>query len=115
MNSGRESEIVAVFCRWLQDHGWTAQTEVGWIDVLAERGDERLIAEAKGLTAAPGLDVDTMYGQLLRRMTLDPGTRYGVVVPEKLIPVASRVSVEIRARLGIRLYGIDADDVVREH
>jgi hypothetical protein len=64
---------------------------------------------------APGLDVDTMYGQLLRRMSLQPGTRYAVVVPEKLIPAASRVPQEIRERLNIDLYGVDAEDVVRPH
>ena len=43
---------------------------------------ERPYAEAKGWTWAIGLDVDTLYGQLLRRMK-DPasGARYAVVVP----------------------------------
>lgn len=67
------------------------------------------------MTAEPGLDVDTMYGQLLRRMTDQAGTRYAVVVPEKLIPVASRVPREIRELLKIDLYGIDSDDFVRQH
>ena len=115
MNAGRESEIVAVFCQWLRGQGWNVRTEVAWADVVADRGDERLIAEAKGLTMAPGLDVDTMYGQLLRRMNVQPGTRYAVVVPEKLIPAASRVPEEIRERLKIDLYGVDAEDVVRLH
>jgi hypothetical protein len=45
--------------------------------VFARRGDERLYAEAKGRMAAIGLDVDTLYGQLLRRMTdPDAGARY---------------------------------------
>ena len=115
MNGGRESEIVAVFCQWLREQGWNVRTEVAWADVVADRGAERLIAEAKGVTMAPGLDVDTMYGQLLRRMGVQPGTRYAVVVPEKLIPAASRVPEEIRQRLRIDLYGIDSEDVVRPH
>jgi hypothetical protein len=57
MNGGRESEIVAGFCQWLREQGWTVQTEVAWADVVADRGDERLIGEAKGVTMAPGLDV----------------------------------------------------------
>lgn len=53
-----------------------------------------------------GLDVDTMYGQLLRRMNFQAGTRYAVVVPEKLIPAASRVPEEIPERLKIDLHGV---------
>jgi len=54
--------------------------EVEFADVYAERGVERLYAEAKGRTAAIGLDVDTLYGQLLRRMN-NPGTttRYRIL------------------------------------
>jgi hypothetical protein len=37
---------------------------------MAERGDERLIREVKGYTGgSTGLDVDWMFGQLLRRIT----------------------------------------------
>jgi hypothetical protein len=42
---------------------------------------ERLHLEAKGRTTSAGLDVDTMFGQLLRRMT-DETARHGVVVPD---------------------------------
>ncbi len=48
-----KSGIVAAFCRWLRDQGWMVQTEVTWADVVAERGDERLVGEAKGV-AGPG-------------------------------------------------------------
>ena len=55
----------------------TVRREVNFVDVYAERGDERLYAEAKGPTTSPGLDVDTLYGQLLRRMKdPKPGVRY---------------------------------------
>jgi hypothetical protein len=47
--------------------------EVDFVDVYAERGKDKLYAEAKGRTTAIGLDVHTLYGQLLRRMK-DPGT-----------------------------------------
>ena len=85
------------------------------MDVVAERGDQRLVGEAKGVTTSAGLDVDTIYGQVLRRMREEPGTRYAIIVPEKLIPAASRVPREIRKRLSIDLYGIDTNDVVRRH
>jgi hypothetical protein len=59
-----------------------ADTEVNLPDVYARRGDEHLYAEAKGRTTDAGLDVDTLYGQLLRRMTdPDAAIRYAVVVP----------------------------------
>ena len=115
MNGGRESEVIAVFCRWLRDQGWSVQTEAAWADVVAQRGDERLIGEAKGVTTAPGLDVDTMYGQLLRRMTEETGTRYAVIVPEKLVAAASRVPKSVREGLKIDLYSVDANDIVRHH
>lgn len=65
----------------------------------SHRGDDVIIGEAKGVTTSSGLDVDSMYGQLLRRMAGKEGTRYAVIVPEKLVPAASRVPEEIRRRL----------------
>jgi hypothetical protein len=115
MDTGRESEVVQAFVGWLEQNGWTVATEVAWADVVAERGEKRLVAEAKGVTTSPGLDIDTLYGQLLRRMTDFDSTSYAVVVPEKLIQAASRVPEAMRARLRITLFGIDMDDVVREH
>lgn len=75
METGRESKVVAVFVAWLESAGWQVRTDIAWADVVAERGYERLIGEAKGITAEPGLDLDTLYGQLLRRMT--PSQRRG--------------------------------------
>jgi hypothetical protein len=83
-----------------------SRPDVGWTDVLASLGEDRLMADAKGIASAPDLDVDTLYGQLLPRMTMQPRTRSAVVVPENLIPTAARVSADIRERLGIELYGI---------
>jgi hypothetical protein len=80
---GDEERVVKAYAGWLERSGWTVSREVEFVDVYAERGEERLYAEAKGRTAAIGLDVDTLYGQLLRRMK-DPATnaRYAVVVPD---------------------------------
>ena len=89
---------MAAFADWLRHDGWTVDTEVDFVDVSASRGGERLYAEAKGCTVAMGLDVDTMYGQLLRRMK-DPasGARYAVVVTHGWPPGGSSC-----ARLGPR-------------
>jgi hypothetical protein len=75
---GDEKRVVDAFVAWLQDNGWKADTEVNFVDVFARRGDERLYAEAKGRTAAIGIDVDTLYGQLLRAWPIPapaPATR----------------------------------------
>ena len=111
METGKESEVVNALVRWLTAEGWSVRTEVDWADVVAERGDERLIVEAKGVTTAPGLDVDTLYGQLLRRMAR-PATRYALVVPETLISAAVRVPESVRHRLGVDVYAVGMDDSV---
>jgi hypothetical protein len=77
----READVVDHFCRWLESEGWRAGLEVAWVDVTATRGDRALIAEATGSTSARGLNVDTAYGQLLRRMSDEPSTVYAVVGP----------------------------------
>lgn len=91
-----EADVVAAFVSWLEQEGWRVSTEVDWADVVAERGSERLVAEAKGKTSGPGLDVDPLYGQLLRRMASSAETQYAVVVPEALVPAAERVPFFVR-------------------
>lgn len=88
---------MAGFAQWLRAQGWNVETEVEWADVVATRGDERLVAEAKGSTLAPNLDIDTAYGQLLRRMSDDSRhVRYAIVVPERHVGGALRVPAAIR-------------------
>jgi hypothetical protein len=65
---GDEARIVDAFAAWLEGAGWKVSREVDFVDLLGERDDQRLYVEAKGRTAAIGLDVDTMFGQILRRM-----------------------------------------------
>jgi hypothetical protein len=106
MEVSDEAEIVAAFVAWLVAKGWTVQTEVAWADIVAERDGERLIAEAKGGTSEPGLDLDTLYGQLLRRMVPDENVRYGVVVPARVEPTALRVPSFVRRALAIDVYSV---------
>jgi hypothetical protein len=116
VNDGRESEVVADFVRWLEANGWSVTTEVDWVDVVAERNGVQLIGEAKGITTSPGLDSDTMMGQLLRRMTVnDETTRYAIIVPDKLVPVALRVPERIRRLLRIEVFGVSEDGSVTTH
>jgi hypothetical protein len=90
---GDEKRVVDAYVTWLKQDNWTVWREVDLADVYAERGQERLYAEAKGRTTSPGLDVDTLYGQLLRRMKdPEPGARYAVVVPTAALNAALRVA-----------------------
>lgn len=102
---GDEARVVDAFCGWLSAAGWTVRREVEFVDVAAVRGDERLYAKAKGRTAAIGTDVDTLYGQLLRRMPdEDPAARYAVVVPTVALKAALRVPAWVRDRLRLDVY-----------
>jgi len=107
---GDENRVVDAYATWLKRNDWTVRREVDFTDVYAERGDERLYAEAKGRTASPGLDVDTLYGQLLRRMSdPKPGARYAVVVPTTALGAALRVPIWVRDRLSVDVYEVDDD------
>jgi hypothetical protein len=112
---GDEARVVDAFCRWLEAEGWTVRREVEFVDVAAFRGNERLYAEAKGRTAAIGTDVDTLYGQLLRRMPDDDiAARYAVVVPTVALKAALRVPAWVRDRLRLDVYEVtDEGQVVR--
>ena len=112
---GDEERVVAAYASWLERDGWTVAREVEFADVYAERGGEKLYAEAKGRTAATGLDVDTLYGQLLRRMN-DPGTttRYAVVVPAAAVNAALRVPGWVRDRLHVDVFEVDDGGIVHQ-
>lgn len=113
---GDEKRVVEAFGAWLQDQGWAVEYEVAWADVIAQRDGSLLVAEAKGRTAAPGLDLDTLYGQLLRRMSnRAPGTRFAVVVPDEMRQAALRVPDAVRHVLAIDVYTVDAGGQVRKH
>ena len=59
---GDEERVIQAFCAFLREQGWSTKREVGFIDVIAQKDGHRILAEAKGRTAAVGLDVDTMFG-----------------------------------------------------
>ncbi|MFI0408300.1 hypothetical protein [Actinomadura sp. 3N508] len=75
-----------------------------------------MIREAKGTTSAPGLDCDTAYGQLLRRMTSpDAGVQYAVVVPSSALKAALRVPRRVRDLLQVTVYEVCDDFTVIPH
>ena len=102
---GDEARVVQAFCTWLEERGWHTRLEVEHVDVVADRGNQCPYAEAKGRTAAMGLDVDTLYGQLLRRMPADlVGTAvFAVVVPDSAVKTAARVPARVRELLGLEI------------
>jgi hypothetical protein len=103
----------------LEGQGWTVARNVAFIDVVAKRNDERLYAEAKGRTADMGTDLDTLYGQLLRRVPNEEvgKVRLGVVVPEEGRAAALRVQPRVRQLLSIDVFVVDETgtiELVRE-
>ena len=114
--SGDEIRVVEAYAAWLMADGWDVQREINFVDVYAKRGDEQIFAEVKGRTTDPGLDVDTLYGQLLRRMTDDhTGARYAVVVPTFALRAALRVPQCVRDRLSIDVYEVNDEGHVEQH
>jgi hypothetical protein len=106
---GDEQRVVDAFCRHLEAEGWSVDREVDFCDVVAVRGEAKIFAEAKGRTSAIGLDVDTLYGQLLRRMPIADGlcARFAVVVPTAAVRAALRVPERVRALLRIDVFEVD--------
>lgn len=108
-----EAQTQAAFVTYLIERGWDVDTEnADHTDVIAHRGAEALIAEVKGHTSSPGLDVDTLYGQLLRRMRPGDEVTYAVVVPASVGVAAGRVPAAVRQSLLIDIYEVAADGSV---
>jgi hypothetical protein len=93
---------------WLQQNDWTAEREQAFVDVVANRRGVKILAEAKGRTTSPGLDMDTMYGQLLRRIPPEEVGRahLAVVVPDDALKFALRVHEAVRDALNIHVYAV---------
>lgn len=113
---GDEARVIAAFVGWLEAEGWSVELEVDFCDVVARRDGITLFAEAKGETAAIGLDIDTMYGQILRRMPLeeDESYRFAVVVPTRASAAALRVPKRTRDALRIGVFEVMSDGRVHE-
>ncbi|MCK0114235.1 hypothetical protein MWU75_19015 [Ornithinimicrobium sp. F0845] len=112
---GDEVRVVQAFCEYLTSEGWSVSREVDFVDIVAHKDGCNLLAEAKGRTAAVGLDVDTMFGQLLRRMPPtrpSETTRFAVVVPTGAAEAVQRVPAWVREELRIDVYVVDDDGSV---
>ncbi|MEU0156199.1 hypothetical protein [Micromonospora fulviviridis] len=111
-----EERVTDAFRTWLISEGWTpVEPTDRFIDIEATRGGERLIGGVKGTTSEPGIDADTAYGQLLRRMTdVSTGIRYALIIPTASVRVAQRVPAHVRNQLRICLFEVIADGQVRQ-
>jgi hypothetical protein len=111
---GDEQRVVDAFARYLSERGWAVSPEVEFCDLVAEREGEQLFVETKGRTAAIGTDVDTMYGQILRRMPLaeNPAARFAVVVPTRAEQAALRVPPRVRALLSVEVFVVEDNGTV---
>ncbi|MCR9130422.1 MAG: MarR family transcriptional regulator [Alphaproteobacteria bacterium] len=82
-----EDEVKAAIKTWLENDGWTV--EVAWgrergVDIIAQRGQERWLIEAKGCGSRQAMRVNyfiAMLGELLQRMD-DPDARYSIALPD---------------------------------
>ncbi|MET0602118.1 MAG: hypothetical protein ABW167_09040 [Baekduia sp.] len=106
--------VVPAFRQWLEAQGWETETETDFVDVVAHRGGETSYAEVKGRTKSrPGAGLDTLYGQLLRRMPAeaagDPTTRFAVVISTDARAAALRVPRRVRDLLRIDVYAVSDD------
>ncbi|WP_216404608.1 hypothetical protein [Arcanobacterium phocae] len=79
-----EAVVEQRFAEFLTGQGWQVLTKnPDYLDLLATRDGERLVAEIKGHTKYSGIDADVLFGQILRRMNdLSGATRYAIVIPE---------------------------------
>ena len=109
---GSEATVVAVFTAWLTEQGWACEklpAHGDHPDIVARHPDgRRLVVEAAGFTRDAGANLDVGYGQILRRMKGEAATTYALVVAASIVRFAQRVPAEVRDKLGIALYTVDA-------
>ena len=95
----REAEVQAAFVAHLLERGWDPTVDgPDHVDVRARRGAERMVAE---------VNVDTLVGQLLRRIDPEVDERYVLVVTERLLAKVQRIDDRVLARLGIEVVVVD--------
>lgn len=106
----KEADVLARFSAYLKREGWdvppTPRGDYPDVNARHRETGTRLIGEVKGHTSEPGLDTDTAYGQLLRRMVTEsePETRYALVGPESLRAKIERVPGHVREKLRIEVW-----------
>ena len=115
---GDEARVARDFAGWLSSQGWTVVTDSDVVDIVAEKDGRRLYVEVKGASTAPGLDVDTAIGQLVRWMPseADQAVSFALVVRDerRSVEAAVRAPQRILDLLGMALYAVGEDGGVRQ-
>lgn len=109
-----EAEVLGAFLAWAQSNGFAQLPARGDEDAILNDRLGLVIVEAKGNTTSRGTDIDTLYGQLLRRMHPNHPmtTRYAAVVPSACLEAICRVSAAVRAQLRIDVYTVGEDGTI---
>jgi len=79
----KETQIVNYQVKYLRGMGYKVETEyVGYIDIVAIKGDEWFIIEAKGDQLNTGQALQTLIGQIVSRMNKKAGVnrKYGITI-----------------------------------
>lgn len=106
---GSEAPIEAAIRRHLQAEGWIVDE---WlkntgVHIVARTGERTLLVEVKGNTGVnSGLDVQTLYGQILERMG-DPAHEYALGYPTAVRTKIDRVPTAIQKLLGLTFFEVD--------
>lgn len=111
-----EDTVKAVLRDVLEAQGWRTDVRFGHergIDIAAERGNERLVIEAKGEGSRDAMRVNYFLGalgELLQRMEM-PGPYYGLAFPahRQLVRLALRLPPWIRGRLNLCFFFVRPD------
>jgi len=85
----KEIQIIDHLLKYLSGKGYVFTTNVGAIDVVAIKGDETFIIEAKGDQVNTGRAIYIVIGQIISRMNIRTtvNRKYGIAVsPEHLEP-----------------------------
>jgi hypothetical protein len=109
-----EDEVKAAVRDYLVADGWAVTIAWGHargVDIDAQRGDERLLLEAKGEVKLQPQQVNyfvAALGELVQRMA-DPTARYGLVLPDnrQYRGLVSRLPAFAIERLGLVVYFVE--------
>lgn len=110
-----EGFVQAAIINHFRDQNYTIREE-GFADLVCVCETRRCkwIIEAKGVTAAIGLDFRTGLGQLIQGMK-EEGVNYAIAVPrtEQFLKQCSRVATWVRMALNLHFLFVDEHGNVR--
>lgn len=115
--AGSENIIEAAFAAYLAGRGWDVQRQMDYCDVVATKDGDTLKAEVKGRTGTSmGLDVDTLFGQLLRRFPADEDVSFipAIVVPAEALAKIHRIPAWVLQKLRIKVFTVTEDGTVEQ-